>query len=529
MKKIKYIYKIYKIIPVIASLILLNACTDLEEQIIDESTGKEFIVEENLYNLVAPSYNTLANLWTRERIWGFMEATSDECMFPTRGKDWWDGGVFQQDFLHEWTSQHRDVVATWNELSTCIARSNYSLFLLDDFEESQEVGWFRAEMRFHTAFCMYYYIDLYGKAPYRDYTEMDFANVNPEVFNRTDGFNFIVSEVKEILPLLGDKNVVPYGRPNKDAARMLLAKLYLNKEVYTGEAAYDSCLTYVNELINSGRYALNPDYFYIFSYDNYNNYTNNDEAILVAVNDDREDLGQNPEIGWVQQTFHYNQLLGGNYSGWNGCVAPEDFLNNTMIPHTDTATDVRWRDDRIYDIAAVYMGFNYGQQYNPDGSIVTDRDNKPLSFTWDCPLSGAGESEGVRVLKYIPKIPPINSHRYDNDFVIWRIADAYLMRAECNLRLGNSTDALQDINSIRAIRNAPLLSSVELDDILAERALELYWEGHRRQDLIRFGKFLDSRINKPDVSPATRLILPIPQASIDAIDDPAALSQNPGY
>jgi hypothetical protein len=359
MKRIKYIYSI---ILVIISIILLPACTDLEEQIIDESTGEEFIKEENLTNLVAPSYNTLAHLWYRERVWGIQEETSDECMFPTRGTDWYDGGVFQEHFLHKWTPQHNHVVATWNELSTGISRANYSLLLLDEFEETQDVKWFKAELKFNRAFFMYYYMDLFGKVPFRDYTETNFAK-NPKVFNKVQAFNFLTREIKEILPQLGDKYDVPYGRPNKDAARMFLAKLYLNKEIYTDEAAYDSCLIYVNELINSGRYALAPDYFDIFSYDNNNNYTDNDEAILVAVLDDREDMGYTTHVVWVQQTFHYNQTLGGGYpppSNWNGCVAPQDYLES-LIANTDTSADLRWKDNRIYDTAAVYLGFNYGQ------------------------------------------------------------------------------------------------------------------------------------------------------------------------
>lgn len=528
MKRIKFIYTI---IPVLFSLVLLTDCTDLEEQIIDESTGEEFLVEENLYNLVAPCYNTVARLWVRERVWGLQEATTDECMFPTRGTDWWDGGVYQDDFLHQWTSEHRDVVAVWNECGIGIGRANYSLLLLDDFEETEEVNWFRAELRFNRAFFMYCYLDLYGKVLFREHTQMDFANENPQVFDRIEGFDFIVNEVNEILPMLGDKYQVPYGRPNKDAARMLLAKLYLNKEVYTGEPAYDLCLGYVNDLINSGRYALAEDYFDIFGYDNETNYTNNDEAIFVSVMDDSEDMGHGgAPVGWVHQTFHYNQHLGGGYNPWNGCVAPQDYLENTWIANTDTSTDVRWKDDSIYNIAAVYLGFNYGQQYDEDGNMLSTRVGQELYFTWDCPLDGAAENEGVRVLKYIPKTPPPGDPTWlDNDFVVWRIADAYLMRAECNFRLGHTAEALQDINAIREIRNAPLLSSVDLDAILAERALELYWEGHRRQDLIRFGKFLDARINKPDVSSPEKLLMPIPQTAIDAIDDPDLLKQNPGY
>jgi Tfp pilus assembly protein PilZ len=526
MKRIIYIYSI---VIVLISIILLPACTDLEEQIIDESTGEEFIKEENIINLVAPSYNTLANLWYRERIWGLQEATTDECMFPTRGKDWFDGGVFQEDFLHNWTPQHRDVVATWNELSTGISRANYSLLLLDEFAETQQTEWFKAELRFNRAFFMYYYMDLYGKVPYREYTETNFA-INPQVFNRTQAFNFLTREIKEIMPQLGDKYDVPYGRPNKDAARMFLAKLYLNKEVYTGEEAYDSCLTYVNELINSGRYALDPDYFNIFSPTNQDNYTDNDEAILVAVLDDRENMGHTTHVVWVQHTFHYNQTLGGHYNdNWNGCAAPQDYLES-LIANTDTSADVRWKDDRIYEETAVYLGFNYGQQYDANGTPLTTSNNvTPLFFTWECPLDTASERNGVRVLKYEPKIPPVTLSYIDNDYVIWRIADAYLMRAECYLRGGNNVDALKDINNLRTIRNAPELTSVDLDAILAERALELYWEGHRRQDLIRFGKFLDSRINKPEVSPVEKLLMPIPQNAIDAIDVPDLLKQNPGY
>ena len=527
MKKMKFIYSTAI---VLISFVFLPACTDLEEQIIDEGTGGEFLTEENLYNLVAPSYNTLTTLWNRERVWGFQEATTDEVMFPTRGTDWYDGGVWQDNFLHAWTPEHRDVVATWNRLSTGTARANYSLALLDDFEETQEVKWFKAELRFNRAFFMYCYMDLYGVVPYREYTETNFSK-NPKVFDRVKAFNFLTREIKEIMPQLGGKNEVPYGRPNKDGARMFLAKLYLNKEVYTGEAGYDSCLIYVNELINSGRYAIDTDYFRIFSFTNNDNYTDNDEAILVAVLDDTENMGKDDRVIWVQHTFHYNQNANfGGYNNWNGCVAPQDYLENNWIAHTDTSADVRWKDDRIYAQAAVYLGFNDGQQYSVDSIPLKTRDGvTPLIFSWECPLDGAGESQGVRVLKYVPKIPPIDPRRTDNDYVVWRIADAYLMRAECNYRNGNTGVALQDIRDLRALRNAPDISSVDLDVILAERALELYWEGHRRQDLIRFGKFLDSRINKPDVSPQTRLILPIPQTAIDAIDDSNLLPQNPGY
>ena len=103
------------------------------------------------------------------------------------------------------------------------------------------------------------------------------------------------------------------------------------------------------------------------------------------------------------------------------------------------------------------------------------------------------------------------------------------MQAECNLRLGNASEALSAVNTLREKRNAPLLSSIDLGGLLTERAIELYTEGHRRQDMIRFGTFLDPKADKPYTSAESRLLCPIPQSAIDALADQSLLSQNPGY
>lgn len=525
--------RIYIIATIVLFMFTFLGCTDLDEIILDETTGEENLVEENLHEIVAPAYNTLNRLFWHFRWWGFQETTTDECFFPTRGTDWFDGGVWQQQYLHAWTPQHRDVRDNWDELSSGIARANYSLLLISEFEQTQEVKYFTAELNFLICFYMYNYLDLYGKVPYRHFTETNFS-VNPTVYSREKAFSVITGKLRKILPELGARGEVPYGRPTRDAAKMLLAKLYLNKEVYTGDATHsiDSCLFYVNDLLNSGEYALADDYFGIFKPDNHTNFrTAADEAILVCAQQDEESQNLDNNMSYVQVTLHYNQTLNGNFTtNWNGYCATESYMH-MLVAHTDTATDVRWTDDRLQPEFGVNLGFIYNQQYTPDGVALTDRGANPLSYTFEVPLDPATEINGVRVLKYFPKPNPIQQQRYDNDFVVWRIADALLMRAECYFRNGQTDLALADINTLREKRNAPTIDIAELtaDFILAERAIELYYEGHRRQDLIRFGKFLGPKDHKPEISPESRLLLPIPQTAIDAVADENLLGQNPGY
>jgi hypothetical protein len=494
---------------------ILVSCTDLVEVIEDETTGFEYIKEDNIQSIVAPAYGSLRMLWYRERVWGLQEATSDECMFPTRGSDWYDGGVWVDNHLHTWTNEHRDVVATWRALSQGMARANYSLLLLDGFAETTSINQYKAELRFLRSFFMYCYLDLFGKVPFREYNDQDYT-ANPTIFNRSEAFDFIVGEMEEIIPILAAKSDLPWGRINKDAATMLLAKLYLNREVYTGEAGWNEAINYCDQLI-SGDYSLATDYFGLFRPDNH---INNSEGILIAILEE-EPMGMDNQVVWVNHSLHYTQSLGGNYPPWNGAVCPPDFYEKF-----DQTNDLRFQDDRLFDELKIHLGLLVGQQYDIDGSELKTRQGDPLIFTPECPLSGAGESQGIRVLKYEPLVPIANSARIPNDFLIWRIADVYLMRAEAKIRLGQSGD--EDINAVRSIRGLSDLNGATLENILDERGFELYWEGHRRQDLIRFGKFGDAWHEKP-VTGENKEVLPIPRFAIETIDDENLLSQNPGY
>jgi starch-binding outer membrane protein, SusD/RagB family len=539
------------ILGILSVAILFVPSCSLDEKILDELT-EEIVTSDPalLPNLLAPPLGQLRGLWMRENVWGLQETTSDECMFPTRGTDWRDGGVWEQNYYHTWTPRHRDINATWDALNTGISSANTALFNLgEELPEDEDFLWTaRAQAKFLRAFYEYMLLDLYGKYPVRDPFNLDFA-VPPTIYDREEGFYRLVSIVKSILPAMKLRNAPAdaldhvkslYGEPTSDAGLMLLAKLYLNKEVYTGIPGWDSCEVYLDQLIVSGNYGLAEDYYEMFSVNNGANYKSaDDEAIFVAVLDDGDDYGLDNRVVWVQPHFHYNQTFGGTRTAantWNGGCATEDYLNEVWVNGTDTAFsvdsvvgDIRWKDARFYDDMGVYLGFNFGQQYDAlTGDSLHDRVGPYLYFTFECPFENASESAGVRPLKYPPRVVPVNVNRTPNDFLIWRYADALLMKAECLARTGDNGGALTIVNEIRVKRNAPELNSLELMDILGERGRELYWEGHRRQDQIRFGTFLSPKTNKPDDSPSTAILMPIPQDAIDGMPG-GVLTQNPGY
>jgi starch-binding outer membrane protein, SusD/RagB family len=539
--------KIYLIGTLLASMLFVPSC-NLEEEILDEYTDETIQSDPNLLpNILAVPLAQVRKYWGRERIWGFMEATSDEAFFPTRGSDWLDGGVWQMNYTHTWTPTHRDVINTWNDLNSSISTANTAILNLgqESPDDPDYIWTYRAQAKFLRTFFEYYLYDLYRKYPARNAFDLDFLTP-PPIFEGDAGFYRMVSILKTILPDMKDRSYVPigtvdayktadYGEPDINSGLMLLAKLYLNKEVYVGISGYDSCLLYLNQLIDEGPFALAEDYFSMFEVNNNSRFESaDDEGIFVSVFSDAAAYGNNNNIIWVQHTFHYNQTFGGNYgSNWNGVSSPESYLQSTWIEGTDTAVDARWVDKRYFDLWGINLGFNYGQQYNPaTGDSLFDRNGNPLNYTFACNYDQAAEYEGVRVLKYPPRETVTNPERIENDFMIWRYADALLMQAECFARLGTDlAGAMNIVNTIRAKRNAPDVTASGQEEVLnkiyIERGLELYWEGHRRQDMIRFGTFLLPKTSKDFTSPETAILLPIPQAAIDGSE--GTLDQNPGY
>jgi len=247
------------------------------------------------------------------------------------------------------------------------------------------------------------------------------------------------------------------------------------------------------------------------------------EFIFTVPMSDEYDMGAGSV--WVNFTLHYSQTFGNYTSLWNGGSTTSTFFNTW-----DQQNDVRFYDDQIMDETGFNQGFLVGQQYGLDGEPLETRSGDPLIFVPEIDLEDSPENYGVRVVKFAPKPDTQRQFSSSNDVPLMRISDIYLARAEAFLRSGDEDAALADINYIRSHRSAegeelPLLESLTLDDILRERGFELYWEGYRRQDLIRFGKFTDAWQEKP-VTDATKTLFPLPTSAIDVNEN---LIQNPGY
>lgn len=498
----------------------LLSCTDLEENVIDEQLGGDLINNpNNVQALINPPYGNLRNLIEWDNYWGLQQITTDETIFPTRGTDWFDNGAWQQLHLHTWTPDHIRLKNVWDDMSTGLSRSNTAIYYIGQFPQNETTEQYINEARFLRAYYMYEILDLWGKVPFRPADQLDFS-ISPEVFEGKEAVDFIIEEVKAVLPNLKKRSEVGTERVTQGAANALLAKLYLNYDVYGGEEKWDDAITYCNAVINSGEYEVTDDYWSMFQHDVTGDHP---EFIFTVPMSDEYDMGAGSV--WVNFTLHYSQTFGNYTSLWNGGSTTSTFFNTW-----DQQNDVRFYDDRIMDETGFNQGFLVGQQYGLDGEPLETRSGDPLIFVPEIDIEDSPENYGVRVVKFAPKPDTQRQFSSSNDVPLMRISDIYLARAEAFLRSGDEDAALADINYIRSHRSAegeelPLLESLTLDDILRERGFELYWEGYRRQDLIRFGKFTDAWQEKP-VTDATKTLFPLPTSAIDVNEN---LIQNPGY
>ncbi len=485
--------------------LLALGCTDLEPSITDSvviETGDGGFQgdPEELLNSV---YRGLEDFTAQNNIYSLTEHTTDELIGPTRGTDWGDNGVWRQLHNHQWSPDHQFMLDAWNALHSNVFLANQALASNPDAAQA-------AQARFLRAFNMFYLVDFFGQVPFREVNEG--SEIDPRVLTRVEALNFVITDLEAAIPGLADGGPgTDAGIANKAAAQALLAKVYLNRAVYSvevtaeGPGAFsfntqdmDQVIGLVDEITAAG-YALEPEYFGNFD-------SNGSNEIIFAT---QTDVGSS-ETRW-RMTIHYNQfnpeVEGG---GWNGFATLADFyglFEEDDIRRGGTAEN------------GIGFGFLEGQQFGVDGEVLQDRGGNPLVFTPEVGLAGNNERAGIRVLKYHP-----------SDFlnlVLLRYADAYLMKIEAILRGGAPTGGetaqsmLDNLRNVRGVESIP----ATLDEILNERGRELYWEGWRRNDQVRFGTFDDPWEGKTN-SDAFRLLYPIPQIALDSNPN---LEQNPGY
>ncbi|MGZ3756523.1 MAG: RagB/SusD family nutrient uptake outer membrane protein [Mucilaginibacter sp.] len=469
---------------------------------------------------LAGVYSQLNGLATQSNTFALQEHPSDEMMGPTRGTDWGDFGTWRKLHTHTWDPSYQQISDTWDYLNTGVYRATQVIVAASNTQA-------KAEASFLRAYFMFQIVDLFGKAPMRDPASS--PDSNPTVLSRSAATDFIITDLTYADANLGPAASV--GVASKAAAEALLAKVYLNKAVYKaatvgGPFTFDPAdmtkvITYCNMVIANGSYQLTAKGHY---FDNFawNNATASKEIIFGLLNTS-SNAPANTHFMW-RMGMHYNQ----SPSSWNGFTTLADFYNT-----------FEKNDERIggsyaglTNLNGLNTGFLIGQQYGPKGVALTTRGGAPLIFTPNVDLNYSTEAQGIRVIKYFPQPfadGSVNDDNATNTYILLRYSDVLLMKAEALYRGGtdaNGQTALGILNTLRAQRGASAITSVDAPTILADRGHELYYEGWRRNDQIRFGTFNNPVDQRPTKSDPTRTVFAIPQRAIDTNPN---LTQNAGY
>lgn len=540
----------YKFALYALSLGALTACTRLDQSIYSDIPAESFWkTPAEISAGIAPAYIPLQNMGM-QNFYQLVDIAGGEMVIPVRGSDWLDGGYNIQNFLHTADPNSPYGNGTWASLYKGIVSVNQTLDALNILQQKPDgYNAIVAELKILRAFNYYWLIDLFGDVPLVTDSKTD-----PNTVSRTPRaqvFTFIASEIETNIPNLPDTvNASTYGRVNKMTAYAILAKLYLNAQVYTGTPQWQKAMDAVDAIINSGHYKLSAGYFDNFADDNG---PSNTENIFVVPFDKVNITGGGP----YRWTLHGDNnknfgLTSKPHNGW--CTTPQYYALFDQT-HTDTTTG-----DKTYRTYADQRTGQWlvGQQYNepyaypPDKNILV---NAPASekikdaatgldlninpnFTTLNSGEGSFRLAGARSIKYFPV--PGNPKAESNDIVLLRYADILLMKAELELRLNNDpTAAAKYVNMVRERAYSGDTShdwtpaNTTLDNILAERGREMAWEHWRRNDLIRFQvadgqPYFTGAIGtlKPTDADTHAFLLPIPQQQILA--NPK-LTQNPGY
>lgn len=572
--------KQYIIGSMLLSSILLASCSLEETPRSKFSEQEAFSTPKLVYvNTVANVYSSIGNgLYGSDggSVHTFQEFSSDASMIPGRQGDWLDGGAWQNIFLHNFESSVSKYNDVWNNLYRVIGLANSSIDRLNKYlGEHPEYADYVYELRALRAIYYYYVMDLFGQVPLVVSSEVNANEVAQS--NRSDVFKFVTSELAECIPhLSGQKSQNEgeyYGRITKAVAYMCMAKCAINAPVYTIDDTTPTCYSafvgtdksgkataseeqgktisemgkkinitldgetrnawetaaYCADQIASLGYRLQPSYADNFIVANQNSVENIWTRPNDCVNYKIEDYN-------IVRTLHYNHGGAIGYQGWNGACSSKQQM---LVYGYGTANP----DPRLK--LNFYTDKDYMEETGKaveDGATGKDLEYMPLAVKVDFSADDdphAMKCAGARMKKYEFDKSTTQQYSFNNDLVIWRYADALLLKAEAEYRMDNKAEALTIVNEIRTRVAATPRTELTLNDILDERMLELAWEGVRRPDQIRFCTFTEPTVDRfngvthnasagdyNDDTQGYTMVYPIPYAVLNLNKN---LKQNPGY
>ena len=492
-----------KLVFIISVLAFIGfACTNLDEELYENIPADIYPENASQVASVSASAYTGLRLLIDDEGWWFLaqEISSDEFCAPTRDADWYDGGKWVNIHKHEWSNDDEGVNRMWEKLWNAVTTCNISLDLMRQFQQTPEVIAKMNEVETVRSFYYYLLIDNFGDIPYL--TSKANAPEQPSKIKREAVFDSLVTTVERGLPslkLIDNKNLA-----TRYMAFSLLAKLYINAEVYSGTTQWAKADAYIDSVL-AGPYSLANNVLDPFITNN-----ENSSEIIFSI-PFNEDTYKGFRLHMRSLHYHHNLTYDMPVGPWNGlCVTPN---------HFDTYEDGDVRKDAF---------FIYGPQFDISGTAIIDGvtslalDIDPhlpaLYMTAENFTADEYRNTGARVEKF--EIAIGAKENLSNDFPLFRITDFYLMKAETQIRLNGDGSGDDWINPVRTRAEVSTWSGTGLDDLLAERGRELWVEGHRRQDLIRFGEFTKTWWAKGDSQGGTSgdpsvKIFPIPKWATD--------------
>ncbi|WKN43374.1 RagB/SusD family nutrient uptake outer membrane protein [Tunicatimonas pelagia] len=578
---------ILSIVALILPAIVNWGCTSLEEDVLDESlTGSG--LAETVNGVVAPAYGQISWVWRHTNYYGLQLLAADEAILPYRGgTDWFDGGKFMAVHQHQMTSGNDLIGDSWNELAKNISRTILAIEVLRPLSSEGDT---EAGEALHEMLALRAYLNMLMLESWGVVFAKETSDEISEVLRGQDAIDYIENDLLSVVDVINTDRGP--GRITQSAVWGFLARLYLNSAVYrdpygTPEFTTEDMnqvIQYTDNIINSGQYSLSSEYFDLFNDENIGN-----PEIIFSL--DQRGILRREHSRWAYWSIAGSMFPRPEFTGADGTDGPavtSDFYQtweeaygdvdpaqadarfyqqNTMVPTVlrdlsglNTEND----EDHFYCVEplefemdrGILRGVQWGPRKGPDGEFLTcdggvriypvqqlkgngpDRDIGYVNHVERVDFSNEGRlhNTGYRVSKYqFSRTSPNGNNFSSVDLVLMRLAEIYLMRAEAKLRNGDAAGALADVNTVRTSRNArpdqtpPPLANVDLDILFRERGFELYWEGFRRGDQIRFGKYEDTWTEKTS-SEVDKRLFPIPQNAIDGASNVAGfLEQNQGY
>lgn len=497
-----------RILTVILGLLIINACTNLDEKNYDTTTiDKYYKTDDDYLAAIGLPYSQLHKIAHHGSIWTIQEISTDEMFIPNRDIDFFDY-PWLRIHTHQYNPRDREINNAWNFCFDGVIACNSLINQFLERGEPIKAEPYILELRALRVYFYYWLLDMFGNVPIFD--KFPIVDNTPNQ-TREEVYNFINKEITELLPkLTKNVNASTYSRVNFWTLRTYQAKLYLNAEVYIGVNKYTEALAACNDIISSDKYELESNFSNNFKEKN----ENSKENIFVVPYDSKYVKGFN----WAHMTLHYESQSTYNLQEqpWNGYCTLSDFYNSF------DNNDIRKQ-----------ANFIAGPQFAADGSRLIDQkaesldpDGPPLTYTpeIDIRFPECLRQAGVRIGKY--EFVKGAAANMSNDFVLLRLADIILMKAECLFRQGNKSSAIVEVNKIRRRAGTTLFTDLTLANLLEERGREMFAEGWRRQDMIRFGAYTEMFQYKNTIDKPCLILFPIPQRQLEANK---ALKQNECY